>query len=242
MAGGAANTAAFAGDQGVVPVGSTVVFTGDYDSGDLGQWGTCQWRDYNDSCADWDQGTYSARVVADGPEHATAARFEVRDGDVPPFGGGERAEVSAGDSRGAAVREGDERWYEFSMKFDESSQNPDGGWFIPMQWHAGSGSPPLALEVTGDGVLEFANNRTGKRTTIGDIQRGTWVDYVLHVKFSTGSGALAEASVDGVQQPGVHREPNLASDSNYLKMGIYRDGDDNGTAVVWQDGLRVTAP
>ncbi|MCP3801970.1 polysaccharide lyase [Allokutzneria sp. A3M-2-11 16] len=223
-------------------MGSKVVFTGDYDTGDFGQWGTCQWRGYNSSCKNWKQGPHMARITDGGTGHATAARFEVRDGDVPPFGGGERSEVSAGDSLGAGVKEGDERWYEFSWRFDENFANPRGDWFIPMQWHSGSGSPPLALEVDKRGVLHFANNRVNTRTEIGPIQKGVWVDYVLHIKFSQGSQALAESWVNGLKQPGVHRASNLADDGSYLKMGIYRDGDDSATAILWQDGLRVTAP
>ncbi|MCP3803228.1 polysaccharide lyase [Allokutzneria sp. A3M-2-11 16] len=226
----------------LVPVGNKVVFTGNYDTGNFGQWSTCQWRGYNSSCKDWKQGPYMAKIADGGPGHATAARFEVRDGDVPPFGGGERSEVSAGGSAGAGVKAGDERWYEFSLRFDASFTNPRGGWFIPMQWHSGSGSPPLALEVDNNGTLHFANNRVNKRTEIGPIQKGRWVDYVLHVKFSPGSQALAESWVNGVKQPGVHRVPNMAGDSNYLKMGIYRDGGNSDTAILWHDGLRITAP
>ena len=69
-----------------------------------------------------------------------------------------------------------------------------------------------------------------------------WVDHLLHVKFSNGSDAYAESWVNGVKQPGVHRHPNMAGSSNYLKMGIYRDANETSTAVVWQDGLRITAP
>lgn len=65
---------------------------------------------------------------------------------------------------------------------------------------------------------------------------------MLHVRFSSGSRALAESWVNGKKQPGVHTAPNLASDHSYLKMGIYRDGHETDTAIVLQDGLEVTAP
>jgi hypothetical protein len=32
------------------------------------------------------------------------------------------------------VVDGDDRWYSFSLKFDNGFSNP-GGWCIPMQWH-----------------------------------------------------------------------------------------------------------
>lgn len=226
-----------------VPVGSRQVFLGNYDTGNFAQWSTCQWRGFNGDCKDWKPtGNYIAQVLADGTSHPTAARFEVRNGDIPPFGGGERAEVRAGTSSGADVYEGDERWYQFSLKFDQGFRNPTGTFYVAMQWHAGDGSPPLALEISRLGVLQFANNRTGKRTDIAPIQRGVWVDYVVHAKFSKGSSAYAEAWVNGMKTPFVHRYPNMASTKNYLKMGVYRDAAETATAIVWQDGLRVTAP
>lgn len=224
-----------------VVVGARQVFLGNYDTGDFSQWSTCQWKGYNGDCATWPAtGNRIAQILDGGAGHTTAARFEIRDGDIPPFGGGERVEVRAGD--GAKVHEGDERWYQFSLKFDALFKNPVGTFWVAMQWHAGDGSPPLALEVSRNGVLQFANNRTGARTDIGPIQRGRWVDYVLHVKFSNGPAAYAESWVNGVKSPGVHRYPNMASAENYLKTGVYRDPKETVTAVVWQDGLRVTAP
>ena len=122
---------------GGVPIGSREVFRGDFDAGDLTQWRTAQTKDHNGR-----PGTYDTRSISvrdGGPRHPTAARFEVRDGDVPSFGGGERAEVRVEDA--GDVRSGDERWYEFSLMF-EPGPNPTGGWFIPMQWHAVDNSPP----------------------------------------------------------------------------------------------------
>jgi hypothetical protein len=223
---------------GDVQVGSRLVFDGDFDSGNLSQYTNLQTRDRNGSPSGG-YCTYSACVRDGGPGHTTAARIEVRDGDIPNFGGGERAELRAPGV--ADVRPGDERWYQFSLRFDDQFTNPNGDWFIVMQWHAGSGSPPLALEVSRSGVLQFANNRTGARTNIGAIQRGVWVDYVLHVKHATGSGALAEAWVNGAKTA-THRHPNMASSSSYLKLGIYRDRDDSGNDTVWHDGLTITAP
>jgi len=46
---------------------------------------------------------------------------------------------------------------------------------------------------------------------------------MLHVRFSAGPSASAEAWVNGVHSPRVHVQPNMAGAKNYLKMGIYRD-------------------
>lgn len=227
-----------------VPVGSTVVYVGDYETGNFTQWSNCQNVYLNGPCSNIDPARYSATIVSGGEQRQGqyAARYEVRNGDIPNFGGGERSESRAPSA--ANVVEGDERWYEFSLKFDQNFPNPTGGWFIVMQWHAGSGSPPLALEVSKSGVLELRNNRTGTQVhPIGPIKRGQWTDYVIHAKFSNSSSTgYVEAWENGVKKVQRTSHTTMASSSNYLKMGIYRDQNDSQTHVVYQDGLRVTAP
>jgi Polysaccharide lyase len=227
-----------------VPVGSRVVFTGDYESGNAHQWQTCQNKTYNGSCAGYKNSFYGMRVAGGGQQRQGkyAARYEVRNGDVPGFGGGERSEVSQ--SGAASVKEGDERYYQFSLKFDPSFTNPTSNFFIVMQWHSGSGSPPLALMVNRSGQLQLTNNATNKNTkTIGAVKRGAWADYVLHVKFSrNASVGFDEVYQDGALVVPKHSRPTMSSSSCYLKQGIYRSASETSTAVVWQDGLRVTAP
>jgi hypothetical protein len=225
-----------------VPVGSRVVFVGDYETGDAGQWKTCQSRGYNGSCTGGGA-FYGMQILGGGEQRQGnyAARYEVRNGDVPNFGGGERVEV-AQDAR-ALVREGDERWYEFSLKFDAGFANPTGDYFILMQWHGDGGAPPLALMVGTSGQLLLSNNVTGKTTDIGPIQRGAWADYVLHVKFSEKpSVGWAEVYQNGALVVPRHQRATLSQGPCYLKQGIYRSSAETSTAVVWQDGLRVTAP
>ena len=226
-----------------VPVGRNVVFVGDYETGAPDQWKTCQSRSFNGSCPG-EAGFYGMQVLGGGLQRQGdyAARFEVRDGDVPTFGGGERAEVSMNDA--ARVYEGDERWYEFSLKFDPSFSNPTSSFFIVMQWHSGNGSPPVALMVNRAGELQLTNNATNDATrTIGAVRRGEWVDYVLHVKFSkSASEGWAEVHQNGDLVVPRHNRATMSSDSCYLKQGIYRSSSETSTAVVWQDGMRVTAP
>lgn len=237
-------TQASSGTNSGVPVGGKVVFVGDYETGDAGQWKTCQSRDFNGSCPTDQSGFYGMQVLGGGQQRQGnyAARYELRDGDVPEFGGGERAEVSMSD--GARVYEGDERWYEFSLKFDQGFTNPTSSFFIVMQWHSGDGSPPMALMVNRSGELQLTNNATNAATTtIGTVRRGEWVDYVLHVKFSnSASVGWAEVHQNGALAVPRHSRATMSSDSSYLKQGIYRSSSESSTAVVWQDGLRVTAP
>ncbi|GAA4796676.1 hypothetical protein GCM10023200_35980 [Actinomycetospora chlora] len=227
----------------VVPVGPRELFRGDYETGDFSQWDVCQTATTNSRCAGFGRGDRTMRVVDDDVRQGRyAARFDVAPGDVPDFGGGERAEVRS-DAAGATVREGDERWYQWSMKFPADFPNPTGVWFIVMQWHAGSGSPPLAITVSNDGDVQIGGDglRDEPRRTLGPVRRGEWVDYTLHVRFSRDHD---EGFVEGWENgactvPRVARA-TMTSDENYLKQGVYRD---TGPATsVMLDGLRITAP
>ncbi|MEV3902820.1 polysaccharide lyase [Mycobacterium sp. NPDC050551] len=233
----------------MVRAGSRVVFTGDYDTGDLDQWATLHTRDWNKPPGAYCE--YSACVRDGGPGHPTAARFEVRDGDVPPFGGGERAEVRTddGSTSGAGVAEGDVRFYELSIMFDEAFQNPRQGsdsWFVLMQWlPSDDSSPPLTLQVSKANTLELGGDGPSipHRRPIGPVRPGVWSDYVLHVKFSADPAiGFVEVWQDGVLAVPRHSRPTLSDRPAYLKQGVYRDAASSGTQVVWHDGLRVTAP
>ncbi|MGE3285922.1 MAG: polysaccharide lyase [Pseudonocardia sp.] len=226
-----------------VAVGRTVVFLADYETGDFSQWGTCQSALINGSCDEVSGDRAMTIVPADVPGGGKyAARFTVRDGDIPEFGGGERSEVSEHDE-GAETREGDERWYEWSMRLPEDFRTPSGGWFIVMQWHAGSGSPPLAIDLSRGSVDIGGDGTDAPRRTIGPLRRGEWVNYVLHVRFSRSDDGFVEAWENGRKTVQRFHRPTMSSSENYLKQGIYRDEDaSDGTAEIEFGGLRVTAP
>jgi hypothetical protein len=228
-----------------VPACATEVFTGDWETGNASQWQTCQSRSFNGPCSGWAP-SYPLTLAGGGQQRqgTTAARFELRDGDVPRFGGGERSEV---DSRaaGAMLAEGQEKSYAFSLKFDSGFTCPTGSYFIVLQFHPPSKKPPkLALMVNSACELVLTDNvtNTGSRV-IGDIARGSWVDYVLHVKGSAHAATgFVEVWRNGVVR--VARQPwaSLGGAPAYLKMGAYRTAAESGTAVVWHDGLAVYTP
>lgn len=227
-----------------VPVGSRELFVGDYETGDFSQWQTCQAKNLNARCRTIGTGNDQMRIVEGAEAHQGrfAARFNIRPGDVPPFGGRERSEVQS-NAEGAVVREGDERWYQWSMKFPADFQNPRGVWFIVLQWHSAKGSPPLAINVGSKGEIVIGGDglKGEPRRTIGTVRPGEWVDYVLHVKFSRSRDTgFIEGWENGRQTVPRYDRASMVDGSNYLKQGVYRDS--GPPTWVMQDGLRVTAP
>ena len=212
-----------------------VQFRGDFDTGDTSQWELETEEDY------------SLTVQDGGPGHPTAGRFEVRDGDTP-VDDGERSEAKTEDRYD--VFDGDERWYSFSMKFEELPSPSDfGKWCIPMQWHgaddegdASGGSPQLNLECSPDGNLYL---KVGDKTDllVGSLDPGVWHSYVIHVKFSEDPAvAFQEVTRDGqVVVPKTRlAQANLNTPRAYVKIGMYRDPDASGTTVVWFDDLTIS--
>jgi hypothetical protein len=129
------------------------------------------------------------------------------------------------------------------MRLPEDFRTPRGDWFIVMQWHGGSGSPPLAIDLSRGSVDVGGDGTDAPRRTIGPIRPGEWVDYVLHVRFSrSAESGFVEAWENG--EPTVPRtaRATMSSSENYLKQGIYRDEDAADGASVEFAGLRVTAP
>lgn len=241
LAGGVAAAPPASAAAGPAVVGREV-FVGDYETGDFGQWDTCQTATVNSGCGGF-TGDRTMRIVTDDVRQGRyAAEFSIGPGDVPDFGGGERAEVRS-DAAGAVVKEGDERWYQWSMKFPADFENPTGVWFIVMQWHAGDGSPPLAINISNSGTVDIGGDglKGEPRPTIGLVRRGEWVDYTLHVKFSREhDSGFVEAWENGEQTVPRTERASMTSDSNYLKQGIYRD---TGPATSLRiDGLRIVEP
>jgi hypothetical protein len=138
--------------------------------------------------------TYSASVIQD-PVKGNVGRFEVRAGDVPPFGGGERSEVQSGTNTGGT--EGQVRWYAFSTKFDPTfpQNHADLGWALTNQWHADSntGSPPVGWYVdVKNGYWSLVIHQQSspgaylKTFSIVDVPLavGTWHDVKMQIKWS----------------------------------------------------------
>ena len=227
------------------PHGDLPVFSTSFEPGDFTQFQSCQWTGRNDDCQDYD-GTsdYSAQVVAlDGRPHV--ARFEVRDGDVPPFGGGERSEVAEVPDTDIFV--GDEVWFALDVKFPADFPTPVSIWHIIAQLHSNSdvASPTLTLTVHPDESLYLTNDEPTSEllsTEIGPIVRGQWVRYVVHFKAGlTSADGWAEVYQDGALTVAQHPRATVYNlDAHYWKWGIYRNPIHTATSIVYLDNLRIT--
>lgn len=231
------------------PAASANIFSTSFAIGDFVEFNSCQWVGRNDNCQTYD-GTsdYSATVTAiDG--RPDVARFELRDGDVPPFGGGERTEVAAPGTGGGAddaSYEGDEWWIGFDMKLDAAFPDPAGWGGVLWQMHpeSSTASPPLVLDIDPSGHLGIANHDPSgaQRTDLGPADKGTWHRYLIHAKFSPDEAVgFRQMWIDGVQvEPRTACKTMIPGDTyNYMKLGYYRDNPSTDTAILYFDNVRI---
>lgn len=236
----------FAPAAGAAPAGR--LFTGDFETGDLSQWQTCQSVVRNGPCTNY-PAHYSMQVVTSPVRQGSyAGRFELRDGDVPNFGGGERAEVNI-DVPLTGATEGADGWYQWSTQFGPNF--PVQGWgAVLSQFHSGKGSPPVSMDTVG-------TNRWGLTLYGGTVvwstplNPGSWQDIKLHIRWSTKAATgYIELWHNNVQQtftgtscaipqfPTRCASATLASKKgSYFKQGYYRDQAHTQTGVVYHDGF-----
>lgn len=224
-----------------VPVGTKEVFKADFETGDTSQWGKCQTKSTNGNCG---KGSgYSIQIVQDAPKAGKyAARFELRPGDT--VASGERTEFHSS-APGPGSKEGDEYWFSWSQKFDNSWTPPTSNWYIILQWHDQSNSsPPIAVEVQKNGDIIVSQSGAGKNAKkLGTVKKGVWTDYVLHIKFSKNAGTgFIEGWENGVQTLPKYNRATMGVGDNYLKQGIYRGKGETSNSVVFVDEMRITAP
>lgn len=234
--------------------GGAVLFEDSFAAGNFFKWGQLQWSTSgvvrNGNGADYSgTGEYPCQVVNAGAGHETAARFEIRDGDMP-FGGTERTEIAepGPDQANLYPTEGTEFWIEFDLKFDSAWPVPvaTSGWCVIWQWHdlTIGGSPPLCLDIDSDDVIYLANNDASgyQRTAVQAVQRNVWQHWKIHAKFSSNPAiGFAEVIVDDVVKVAQEsRRTIIPGDTgNYFKMGIYRDPDNTATGILYYDNFVI---
>lgn len=125
------------------PPPSSVFFTGDFETGDLSQWSAVQKVAADRILVGQDfvrQGSYSAR-------------FTVKPGDCWKNASGtcsDRAEVHTNTNGQLHFTEGQDRYLGWSTRFNPAWPTSS-HWAIFLQLHSGSGSPPVAMELTTTG-------------------------------------------------------------------------------------------
>lgn len=243
------------------PPDGAPVFTGDFETGDFSQYSTCQTRLWNSACASMPAG-YPLSIVA-GHRGNYAARFEVRDGDMP-FCCGERAQLVADTHE----TEGTEFWYTWSYKLDPQFPVVD-TWQTLLQWHSTvDGSPPLAWYAYGNQIILQTRPRPNAPYTgltniwSTPLVKDVWVDVKMHVKWSADPNVgYAELWVNGVRQNFTATPPENGNGTscvaqpvcrfsdiypgdpgNRLMATYYRDPAITATGVVYQDDITVTTP
>ena len=249
-------TAAVVISASVTPIAAaaTTLFTGDYVTGDFSQWPNVQTKSYNSSGRDYVP-TYPAAIVQD-PAKGNVARFEVRAGDVPSFGGGERSEVGA-DEATTGGTEGQTRWYQFSTKFDSTfpQNHADLGWGLTNQWHPDSiGSPPVSWGVgikNGYWSLTIAK-QSSPGTYLGTysifdtpLATGQWHDVMMQVHWSkSDTTGWIRLWLNGIRQTFLNGTDTYfvrtlipGTTTVYYKEGVYR-APMAPTAIVYHTGFR----
>ena len=231
------------------PRGGTVLFSDTFRDGDYCDYNRVQNRKFTGPACKYHDTSYALRTV-DG-----AARFEVRHGDSPGggLGGGERSEISQ-DSASWQATEGDEWYVHERLRLSEDFE-PE-RWTIITQFHAGSGSPPLSLQVSRKGALILRSSGKAGEVNVaagkGDrvlvpaddflAMRGQWFEVDLHVRWSNRPGVGGtEVYVNGKLVAPWRDQRTMASSRIYWKAGIYRAPADT-TQVLWLDDLVISAP
>ena len=203
---------------------ASVVWTGDYSTGDRSQWNELEGLP--------ERITVQDSVVRPGAHHA--ARVELRNGDYS--NGGCRNELV----RDTPITAGTDHYYGWSTRFDDSYPS-NNTWQVFTQWHHSGldGSPPVEMDVQGENI---------SLTVHGDhilwyapLVRGVWHDFVVHVRWDSDPAVgYLELWYDGQKVMEKNYQQTLyPGQYAYLKQGLYRDASIQQTAVVFHDGMRI---
>lgn len=146
-----------------------------------------------------------------------------------------------------------ERWYRFSI-FLPVEYKIDSVEEILVQWHEVPDthlgetwrSPPISLQINKDKWIASVmwatdpvntnQSLSGRKSQqLGDVERGKWVDWIFHIRFSYQSDGLVQVWKDKTKVMD-YSGPNYYNDKTgpYFKLGIYkwRWQDKNNQSVV----------
>jgi hypothetical protein len=205
--------------------GSSVVWRGDFESGDRAQWSRTQMVSED-----------RLQVVSSPARQGRyALKATVRQGDDPINSSGNRNELLK------MTREpvGSEYYYRWSTMFTPDFPSVK-TWQIFAQWHHEGccGSPPLEFSVYSEEMHLNIGGDPGTLVWHAPLVRGQWQDFILHVKWSPDARVgFVELYHNGKL---VLPKRNIATMYpgmlNYLKVGLYRSDTVTRTGVVYHDG------
>lgn len=211
------------------PTGSGIVWRGDFETGDRSQWSHTQMV------------SADRLAIVSSPlrEGRYAIKATVRQGDDPINSSGNRNELV----RMTREPAGSEYYYKFSTMFapDFPSANT---WQLFTQWHheGSGGSPPVEFYVYGEEMRLNIGGNPGTIVWRSKLVRGSWQDFVFHVKWSSDPRVgFVELYHNGqLVMPKRYIATQFSGQLNYLKVGLYRNDTIAPTGVVYHDGWVMT--
>ncbi|MFN7135895.1 MAG: polysaccharide lyase, partial [Myxococcales bacterium] len=201
-----------------------VVFRGDFETGDLTQWSKMQIVSPD-----------RLQVVGSPAREGNfAMRTEVRQGDDPISSSGNRNEILLLTDE----PQNSEYFYGWSTMFAEDFPS-EPTWQLFTQWHhrGSSGSPPLEMLVNGEQMRLRVGGSGGPVVWTAPLVRGKWQDFVLHVKWAPErNGGFVELYHNGqLVLPRTPASTQFPGQTNYLKIGLYRNANVKAKGVVFHD-------
>jgi hypothetical protein len=203
------------------PAASTVVWRGDFETGNLTQWSHTQ-------LVSSDRIQVVSSPVRQG---SRAVKVTVKQGDDPIDSSGNRNEMV----RLTYEPAGSEYYYRWSTMFAPDFPAP-ATWQLFTQWHhsGSAGSPPVEFVVNNGNILLYCSSKEVWRTP---LVRGVWNDFVFHAKWSSSaSTGFVELYLNGkLVLPKKYCSTQFSGQTNYLKVGLYRNDTIAPTGIVYHD-------
>ena len=207
------------------PTGASVVWVGDFESGNHSQWTRTQMVSSD----------RLALVASPRRQGSYAIKATVKQGDDPINSSGNRNELVK------MTREavGSEYYYRWSTMFDSTFPSVR-TWQLFTQWHheGSSGSPPVEFYVYGEEIRLNIGGSPGVIVWRTPLVRGQWQDFIFHVKWSPDSSVgFVELYLNGkLVMPKRFIATQFSGQLNYLKIGLYRSDTVAQPGIVYHDG------
>ncbi|HSP80653.1 MAG TPA: heparin lyase I family protein [Myxococcaceae bacterium] len=205
--------------------GSSVVWRGDFETGDRSQWTREQMVSANRLQV----------VTSPVREGRHALKATVQQGDDPINSSGNRNELVY------MSREpvGSEYYYRWSTMFAPDFPSAK-TWQLVTQWHheGNTGSPPVEFYIYGEELRLRIGGASGPTVWKTPLVRGEWQDFIFHVKWSPKADVgFVELWHNGqLVLPRRHIATQYSGMLNYLKVGLYRNSTLSPVGVVYHDG------